>query len=398
MGEIPPAFVTRTQSEDAHRGWWNAWPLFLSVTTLGCAASIPPDFVPDPGLVDRITEIRIEVAGEGACPGTDLSASYAAILSDGTALPFATRYDEDNPPTLHVSFLERSSMEAEPKSNGGWEAGVDPLASLMDGFRLRAVMKADPSLAATARVEPRYDCLPHVFEFVGASGRTGRTGRPGPDVIVRADVVSSPFYERLFVASIQVGDAPPRYVLADFEVIPPSDWLVIASRGGRGGRGVGGTAGEHGANGNDGCPAGNGGAGGAGGNGGPGGAGGSGGHISVFVPDDQPLLAGLIETHADGGEGGKGGAPGAGGPGGEGGKGVTSNRRVTCEDGISGPSGPDGSEGPGGARGAAGPRPQIVTVPADRVFGARPHPVIQELIDYNSDRRRDSTPRNGSQK
>ncbi len=395
MGAIEPVPQSRTQVECLIHHIRGAASALVSAVLVGCGASIPADFAPDPELVSRIDQIRMTLSSDTVCPGNDIEAAYEAVLDDGTVVPFVRRYDADNPPALHLSFLNRSSDDASAKGNGGWETAPDPLETIMRGFRLRAVLGADTSLMAEAVVVPTYECTRHAYEFAGADGRRGRAGRAGPDVVVRADILDSPFHDQLFVASVEVGEAPPVHVVAHFESIPPSDWLRIASRGGQGGRGVVGAAGEAGATGSDGCPAGNGGAGGAGGVGGPGGAGGEGGRITLFVPEDRSLLAGLIETRVEGGPGGQGGKPGKGGAGGEGGEGMGANRRVTCDDGDPGPAGPDGSAGPRGPNGSPGPRPQIIPVPFDRVFGDRAHPNVTELIDFNRNRRRERAPGNG---
>ena len=63
---------------------------------------------------------------------------------------------------------------------------------------------------------------------------------------MRLAVLRSPFYDKLLVASLQVGLAQPFYVLQDASAVPPADWLVLESRGGRGGSGVTGTKGTDG--------------------------------------------------------------------------------------------------------------------------------------------------------
>src|SRR5213594_4958062 len=94
----------------------------------------------------------------------------------------------------------------------------------------------------------------HSFSFWGEPGGVGQPGGNGPDVTVRLAVLRSPFYDKLFVAGIQVGLAPPFYVLQDATAVPPADWLVIESRGGRGGTGTAGAKGSDGAAGAEGCP------------------------------------------------------------------------------------------------------------------------------------------------
>src|SRR5205807_2376498 len=82
-----------------------------------------------------------------------------------------------------------------------------------------------------------------------------------------------------------------------------------------------------------------GGPGGNGGTGGPGASGGRGGRVSVVVPVDQPLLAGLVEGRSPGGAGGAGGAGGTGGRAGKGGKGQTDQSNRRCPDAADGPPG-----------------------------------------------------------
>src|SRR5256886_10285685 len=97
--------------------------------------------------------------------------------------------------------------------------------------------------------------MPHAVAFSGDLGGPGEAGEPGRDATVRLAVLRSPFYDKLFVAGIQVGLAPPFYVLQDASAVPPADWLVIEARGGRGGSGVAGTRGADGSAGAAGCPA-----------------------------------------------------------------------------------------------------------------------------------------------
>ena len=361
---------------------WSGWlavalPLLLSA----CAKKPPADFLPDPGLVARITAIRID-APPAACPGQRIPTAYTAILDDGAELPFATSYDEDAPPDLHVVFLSRYSAQATALGGGDWAASPDALVSAVEGFHLRALLKAKPSVSAEVVVVPEYGCLDHELEFVGPPGRDGMAGGPGPNVTVRVGLVSSPFVERLIVAEVAVEDAVPLYMLADADLVPPSDWLRVAALGGRGGRGVPGTQGVEGAQGAPGCPGGPGGAGGAGGDGEPGGDGGTGGHVSVIAPEEIPFLAGLVDARVAGGPGGPGGRPGAGGVGGPGGAVQGDVRR--CSAGVKGRAGPDGRSGPEGRPGRPGPRPQVITVPAASVFGARPRVELQTLLTYDA--------------
>lgn len=361
--------------------WAAAVPLVCAVGLAACGAKKPPpDFAPDPGLVAQITEIRMRVP-EWVCPGRTVPAAYEAVLEDGALVPFATKYDDDNPPALHVVFLARTSPEATPREDGGWETAPDPLVSAMEGFRLRAFLRAKPSVSTEEVVSPDYACLSHAFRFQGPRGRRGGPGGPGPDVMVRLDVLSSPFYDRLLVAGVEVGRALPFYVLADADLIPPSDWLVIEAVGGPGGRGLDGEDGKAGAAGADGCPAGVGGAGGAGSNGAPGGPGGPGGRVTVIVPKELPYLAGLVDAYSVGGAGGSGGVGGEGGAGGKGGKGLTANGQ-RCTDGAAGANGPDGKDGPAGAHGHPGLRAQVLSVPAADVFGTHLRSALTQLIDF----------------
>jgi hypothetical protein len=347
-----------------------------------CAHKPPADFAPDPGLVTRIAAIRIDVPAV-ACPGQTIDASYTAVLDDGSEVPFATRYDEKHPPPLHVVFLNRYSPTARALENGNWDTADDPLLSALDGFRLRAILRAKPGVMAEVVVPPVYDCLDHAFAFEGERGDRGSSGGPGPDVTVRLALGSSPFVGRLIVAEIAVAAAPPFYVLADADAVPPADWLVVASRGGPGGRGRDGTAGAKGLDGSAGCPGGPGGAGGAGGSGGPGGPGGRGGHVTVIAPENDPFLAGLVDARSEGGPGGLGGKAGTGGAGGAGGGvGVQGDVR-RCTAGPRGADGPDGRPGREGPQGEPGQRPQVITVPVASVFGSRPRPELAALLTYH---------------
>ncbi len=358
----------------------STWRHLLWLAVLpACAHKPPADYAPDPGLLARVRQLRMRSTPGPICPGERIQATYEAVLDDGSVIPFATSYDEDRPPPLHVLFLRRTSPEAAPREDGGWDTYPDPVPSVSTGYRLSAFLRDKPEVNTFRTVEPGYACLPHDFRFVGEPGRRdGEAGSGGPDVVVRLDIVSSPFVDRLLVAEVAVESAPPFYVMADADRITPADWLVVESAGGAGARGARGTKGQKGAKGEAGCPGGRGGAGGAGGNGGPGGRGGRGGEVAVVVPDDQPLLAGLVEAHMPGGGGGPGGRPGEGGEGGDGGDPRGDARR--CAGGEAGPSGGAGSAGRDGQNGRPGPPVQVVTVPRDQVFGPHVPPQLGELL------------------
>jgi len=351
------------------------------VVTTACSHKPPADFAPDPGLVAQVRDIRIVTAQARACPGATLQTSYEAVLTDGTRVPFVRAYDKKHPPRLHVVFLERSSPDALSQQDGDWVTGANPLATAVSGFRLTAALKAKPMVRNTVVIPPDYSCLPHAFSFVGDAGGAAQAGSYGPDVVVRLAVLRSPFYDRLLVAAIEVGQAPPSYMLADATEIPPSDWLVIESRGGRGGAGTPGPKGADGADGGSGCPPQPGGPGGNGANGGPGGSGGRGGRINVIVSSDEPFLAGIVEGQSSGGQGGTGGPGGAGGKGGKGGQGTVGSDNRRCSDAADGPAGQKGSAGPAGPQGAPGPRAQIATLPTREVFGARVPPELAALLE-----------------
>jgi len=354
----------------------------LAASAAACSHKPPPDFAPDPGLVARIVELRMTTGAEYACPGQSLRADYEAVLDDGTVEPFSRTYDEDRPPALHVVFLERRSAEAVSQEDGDWSTDPDPLRSALGGFRLEASLRARPELTASAVVAPEYSCLRHTFHFAGSTGPTGGAGAPGPDVLVRLGIGRSPYYERLLVLAVEVGSAPPFYVLQDADAVPPSDWFVVRSVGGRGGRGTRGSKGAQGGKGRDGCPGARGGTGGAGGAGGPGGPGGSGGPITVMVSSDQPFLAGLVDGGSPGGAGGAGGQGGDGGTGGPGGAGIIVNGR-RCADGPDGAKGQRGADGPEGVAGAPGNTPRVITVSAADVFGPRVPQPLQALLDFS---------------
>jgi hypothetical protein len=338
-------------------------------------------------LVGRIKEIRMAPLVTRVCPGQGFRVNYEAVLDDGSRVPFENRYDKKNPPRLHVQFLSRTSREATPQGDGSWVAHRDPMVSLLNGFRIDAALVAKPSVTASARLDPDYGCEPREYSFRGptgsrpsgrdSEGRPGGAGGDGPDVTVRLGVVRSPFVDKLLVAAIEVGAAPPEYYVADASLITPRDWLVVETQGGRGGRGADGAKGTPGIAGTQGCPGGPGGPGGNGQNGGSGGYGGRGGRITIITAAEDPFLAGIVDARNPGGQGGEGGKGGIGGPGGAGGAAI----RPECAAGAAGPAGRDGSVGQEGRRGLEGPRPQVITVPLREVFGQRIPPELAELLN-----------------
>lgn len=357
-----------------------ATPLFVTVLA-SCSHAPPPDFAPDPGLVAQIRDVRIVTAYTRACPGGFMPTTYEAILADGSRVPFARKYDKKHPPRLHVVFLDRESPEAQSDQDGNWVMDGDPLATVNTGFRLTASLRAKPSATNTIVIPPDYGCMRHAFAFTGEPGGPGQAGGAGPDVTVRLAVLRSPFYDRLFVAGIQVGAAPPFYVLADASTVPPADWLVIESRGGKGGPGAAGAAGADGTAGAAGCPAQPGGPGGNGGDGAPGGVGGRGGRISVIVPLDNPFLAGIVDARSSGGPGGAGGAGGAGGKGGKGGQGTADTNNRRCADAADGAPGQSGKGGAAGPQGPSAPRGIVVSAPLKELFGVQLPPALGTLLE-----------------
>ena len=352
------------------------WPaVALGLVAAACSHGPPPDFAPDPGLVAQIREIRM-VTNTRACPGETFGATYTAVLNDGALVPFETRYDRKHPPRLHVTFLERTSNEATPLEGGAWAADPDALTSAVTGFRLTASLRAKPSITTSTALTPDYSCLPHTFGFRGAGA-----GAAGPQVTVRVGILRSPFYDRLLVVGVEVEDAPPFFVFADANAVPPSDWVIIEARGARGARGADGETGTRGAPGAAGCPGGTGGPGGNGGNGGPGGYGGRGGQITIVAPTEEPFLAGLVDARTPGGEAGSGGAGGKGGVGGVGGE-SNNPSNSACTKGAAGPPGRVGIRGADGRDGQPGGRPQILTVSGRDVWGTRMPPALQELLNY----------------
>ena len=332
-------------------------PLVLAVFLAACSSHKPPaDFAPDPAFIRGMRQIRITAGPQRVCPGGLISASYEAQLESGLWMPFARTYDKKRPPKLHVVFLRRASPDAIPHESGDWTAAPDPSISAMHGYRLTAFMREYPSVQGFTTIEPDYSCMPHAFSFEGEPGPVGASGANGPDVTVRLRYLKSPYYPKLLAAAIEVGSAPPFYVFADANQIPPADWLIVESRGA-------------------------GGAGGPGGPGGPGGGGGRGGRVTVIVPADQPLLAGLVDARSPGGVGGAGGAGGAGGSGGKGGV-IQGSPGQQCQAGAAGADGPKGQAGGEGPVGIPGPRAQILPVSRAEVFGARVSPPLAELVAY----------------
>lgn len=362
----------------------------VSVLAASCSRGPPADFAPDPALVQEIRELRIAPSRLRACPGQQISADYEAVLNSGTTVLFERRYDRKRPPPLHVMFLRRTSAEAVSQEDGDWVTDRDPLLSVMNGFRLNAFLRQKPSLNVQAVVEPDYACLPHAFSFTGAPGGEGQAGGDGPDITVRVAILRSPYYDRLLVAGVEVGQAPPFFVFADAEMVPPADWLILESRGGRGGRGIDGQAGVAGSAGQMGCPGGAGGPGGRGGNGGAGAPGGRGGRITIIGPTEEQFVVGLVDGLTAGGPGGPGGRGGKGGAGGQGGAADTTDASRRCQRGADGPAGADGAAGQEGPPGRPGPRSQITTLPWRDVFGASRFlpPQLAQLLEYSEQNNR----------
>lgn len=359
-------------------------PVVLAVlcgAVAACSHAPPADFLPDPGLVAQIRSIRIVTAYTRVCPGGVIPTTYEAVLADGSRVPFARSYDKNHPPRLHVVFLDRTSPDAVTQEDGDWVTNGNPLATVATGFRLTATLQAKPSATSTIVVPPDYGCMRHAFSFWGEPGAAGQPGGSGPDVTVRLAVLNSPFYDRLFVAGIGVGVAPPFYVLGDASALPPAQWLAIESRGGKGGAGLAGPPGADGAAGAAGCPAQPGGPGGTGAPGGAGGTGGRGGRVSVIVPADNPLLAGIVDARSMGGEGGVGGAGGAGGKGGRGGQGTTDASKRPCPNAVDGAAGQNGTAGSAGAQGPAGARSYVVSLPMKDLFGVQVPPELGALLE-----------------
>ncbi len=333
----------------------------IALVALACAPHPPPAFTPDPGVVAQIQQIRIIPREPRACPGAVIQADYEAILRDGTRVPFARAYDKKNPPRLHVRFLERQSPEAEARQNGDWVADPNPLATAATGFHLTATLRADSRITTTLLLPPTYDCMPRRLAFSGSGGIAGQSGQDGPDVTVRLEVQHSPFYEKLFVARIEVGGAKPSYVVGDSESIVRTGWLTIASSGGDGGNGSAGSDGSDGFPGSAGCPGQAGGQGQNGSDGGAGGDGGNGGRITIVVPSDRPELADLVRGFSRGGSGGRGGDGGRAGRGGKGGQGLFDANNQPCSNGADGSSGLGGSSGRSGFPGSSRPRAVVAS-------------------------------------
>src|SRR5439155_15768329 len=127
-------------------------------------------------------------------------------------------------------------------------------ATVATGFHLTATLRADSSITTTLLLPPTYDCMPRRLAFSGSGGIAGQSGQDGPDVTVRLEVQHSPFYEKLFVARIEVGGAKPSYIVGDSESIGRSEWLTVESNGGDGANGIAGPDGSDGFPGPPGCP------------------------------------------------------------------------------------------------------------------------------------------------
>src|SRR2546422_3141163 len=290
----------------------------IALVALACAPNPPRDFSPDPSVVAQIQQIRIIPREPRACPGALIQADYEAILRDGTRVPFARTYDKKNPPRLHVRFLERNSPDARARQDGDWVADPNPLATAATGFHLTATLRADSRITTTLLLPPTYGCMPRRLAFSGSGGIGGQSGQDGPDVTVRLEVQHSPFYDKLFVARIEVGGAKPSYIVGDSESIGRSEWLTVESSGGDGANGSAGSDGIDGFPGAAGCPGQPGGRGQDGSGGRAGGAGGKSRGPTNGAAFRPPKQAGFVwGPGRSGGGGGGGGAGGGRGGGGE---------------------------------------------------------------------------------
>ncbi|MDB4940553.1 MAG: hypothetical protein JWP97_87 [Labilithrix sp.] len=178
----------------------------------------------------------------------------------------------------------------------------------------------------------------------GTSGGNGTDGAPGPQLVVYAALVKTPFYEHLVALQID-GDQQ------DFLLVPEGQPVTIHASGGAGGSGGSGGAGGHGGSGGSGNPGGTGGRGGAGGNGGQGGNGGPGGVITLVYDAAHPELRNAVRLDVSGGRPGMAGGGGPAGSGGSGGSGITPTATAGAP---SPPTAPMGQTGAGGTSGTSG--------------------------------------------
>src|SRR5256885_15651972 len=199
----------------------------VALTLLGCSHAPPADFAPDPGLVAQIRDIRIVTSYARACPGSVIAASYQAVLASGERVTFARSYDKKHPPRLHVVFLDRESPDAGSQEDGDWVTERDPLVTVSTGFRLTAPLRANSNVTSTVVVPPYYGCMPHTFTFSGEPGGAGEAGGNGPDVTIRLAAVRSPFYDKLHVARLQVGLAPPLHPHGAATGVPPAGLPIV---------------------------------------------------------------------------------------------------------------------------------------------------------------------------
>jgi len=285
----------------------------------------------------KATSLSILPSVSRACPGDVIDAQYTMRFADGASETLGRG---------EVASLIRKSDQAEPKNDGSWQTSASGLDAAFSGYRLSAVLASDSSIHADTAVALSPECR-HGPISLGISDSYNTVSAH-----VRLGVMSTPLYDSIAVAVLEVGAAALIVqVLTPAEMKSGAIRIVAPGRDGRAGR-----SGRQGDNGEE-CQNG-----GSGDDGEPGEPGEAGGHVDIIVQTDAPWLADLVAVSNLGGHGGRGGTGGAGGYAGSRPSGRSCNPR----------SGRPGRNGIPGANGPAGPTPAVTTVPLTLLWSGSP--------------------------
>jgi hypothetical protein len=296
------------------------------------------------------------------CVGQPIQVQYIARLADGSRIPLSA--------TDVTPVGGGVDAAAQPRSDGTWQTSIDPMRSVLAGFRLAAALTRDSSVRGDTVIAPSYECS-HMTVALPASDRYNSA-----EAHVRLGVFATPFYDSVVVAVVEVDGRPPTVmVLAPSEM--RSSAIKIQASGKPGAPGRAGRPGAEGAS----CANGE-----QGEDGEAGEPGQPGGRVDIIVQDGSPWLANLVAVANLGGHGGAGGPGGLGGRPGVGARqgGTTCNIRA----GRSGRPGQPGADGP------AGPPPRVTSVISPLLWPGSPiwsdpiaRSAIEGLMKYEPKRR-----------
>lgn len=331
--------------------------LLLAATACASGSSSSASPAPAPVQAGSFADVRrlaLLPRSPSVCPGELIPARYEATRADGARL-------EVTPADL--SKFYRSADAADPRDDGGWQTAANPFASVISGFALRVVLRADTAIHADTVVVPSYSCAKTTFDASRSIGPS----------FVRLGVFATPFHDSIVVAAFEVAEQPPVMVILGPAELKPGVIRVDAS-------GRQGARGQNGRRAPDTQPCQNGA---DGENGGDGGDGGMGRQVDIIVQSDAPWLVDLVRVVNPGGRGGDGGTGALGGRANTSGGG----RAGSC---ASRP-GRNGRSGRPGSHGGPGPRPRVLNVLPSMLWSGAPiwsdtqtRYALQKLIDYTA--------------